>query len=137
VEELLEYPADSAAGLMTTEYVAVPAVGTVHDAFEALRAFEGDPETITDLFVIGPDGEFAGTVPIACLLLTDEETPLKKLSRTHTDHMVSSGLETNVRKVAELFDKYNLRSLPVLDEHEQLAGVIHAEHVIAWLRSNR
>jgi Mg/Co/Ni transporter MgtE len=51
--------------------------------------------------------------------------------------MVSSDLEMPGRKVAELFDKYNLRCLPVLDEHGLLAGVIHAEHVIAWLRNSR
>jgi flagellar motility protein MotE (MotC chaperone)/sporulation protein YlmC with PRC-barrel domain len=137
VEELLEYPPDSAAGIMTTDYVAVPATATVAEAFTAIKSFEGDVETIADLYIISAEGEFAGTVPIACLLLTDAQTPLQNLSRTHADHMLSAGLETNVRRVAEVFDKYNLRTLPVLDERRQLAGVINAEHVIAWLRSNR
>jgi Mg/Co/Ni transporter MgtE len=50
-------------------------------------------------------------------------------------HLVSAPLNANGKKVAELFDKYNLRSLAVLDEHGQLAGVIRPEHVIAWLRA--
>ncbi len=137
VEELLEYAPDSAAGIMTTEYVTVPLEGVVAEALAALRAFDGDPESITDVFVIGPEGEFSGSIALASLLLSGQETRLEELSRGHADHMVSSGLETNVRKVAELFDKYNLRSLPVLDGHKQLAGVIHAEHVIAWLRAGR
>jgi magnesium transporter len=43
-------------------------------------------------------------------------------------------VDDGVKKVAELFDKYNLRSLAVVDDHEQLAGIILAEHVIAQLR---
>jgi Mg/Co/Ni transporter MgtE len=45
-------------------------------------------------------------------------------------------LEANGRKVAELFDKYNLRCLPVLDRDKRLVGVVHAEDVIAWLRTD-
>ncbi|WP_433983289.1 CBS domain-containing protein [Tunturiibacter empetritectus] len=45
-------------------------------------------------------------------------------------------MDANGRKVAELFDKYNLRSLPVIDNEKHLAGVIHAEQVIALLRAS-
>ena len=52
VKELLEFREDSAAGRMTTEYVAVPQSATVADAIRALRGFEGDPETITEVYLI-------------------------------------------------------------------------------------
>ncbi len=132
IEELLEYPEDSAAGWMTTEYVAVPDSGTVRDAVQALQLFEGGRETVTDIFLVSEQGEFAGMVPLALLLLASPEDPLAEM---HEGHSVCVEREANGRKVAELFDKYNLRCLPVLDSHKQLAGVVHAEDVIAWLRT--
>ena len=132
IEELLEYTEDSAAGLMTTDYVAVPESGTVGDAVRALQEFERGAETVTDLFLVSEHGEFAGMIPLARLLLAPADKPLAQL---HEGHVVCAELDANGRKVAELFDKYNLRCLPVLDSHRQLAGVVHAEHVIAWLRT--
>jgi magnesium transporter len=134
VEELLEYESDSAAGLMTTEFLAVPETQTVADAIQAVRQFEGDPETLTDLFLLNPDRHLTGIIALSRLMISSGETPLLQL---HEGRMVSSNLDENGRKVAELFDKYNLRCLPVLDEEKRLAGVIHAEHVIAWLRTGK
>jgi CBS domain-containing protein/sporulation protein YlmC with PRC-barrel domain len=132
VEELLEYEADSAAGLMTSEFVALPSTGTVEDAMTALKAYEGDLDSVTDIFLLDAEGKAEGVVALSRLLLQPRETPLQQLSE---GHMVSSGLDANGRKVAELFDKYNLRCLPVLDEGNALVGVVHAENVIAWLRT--
>ena len=132
VEELLEYEADTAAGLMTSEYVAVLGTGTVEDVMIALKSYEGDLDSVTDIFLLDAEERVEGVVALSRLLLTDRETPLEELSETH---MVSSGLDASRRKVAELFDKYNLRCLPVLDAEKKLAGVVHAENVIAWLRS--
>jgi magnesium transporter len=131
VEELLEYESDSAAGLMTTDYVAVPAGSTVEDARAALRAFEGDLDAVMELFVVSEQGELRAVLPLAKLVLAAGEQSVDTL---HDGHVVSAKLGASGKKVAELFDKYNLRSLPVLDEHKQLAGVIRPEHVIAWLR---
>lgn len=97
----------------------------------AMSAFEGDLESVTNVFVLDGEGCFEGVVPVSRLLLASRDAVLGQM---HEGHMVSSALTANGRKVAELFDKYNLRSLPVLDAKHRLAGVIHAEHVIAWLR---
>ena len=66
------------------------------------------------------------------LLLAKAETPLANLPQ---GHIVTCNVDANGRKVAELFDKYNLRSLPVVDHDKRLVGVIHAEQVIALLRA--
>jgi Mg/Co/Ni transporter MgtE len=58
------------------------------------------------------------------------------LSGLPQGHLVTCSVDANGRKVAELFDKYNLRSLPVVDHDGRLAGVVHAEQVIALLRAN-
>ena len=132
LEELLEYSADSAAGLMTTDYVVLSEDATVEAAIAALSQFDGDILSVTDTFVIDAAGQLKGMVSVAQLILAPRERRLAELYGEHTMH---APLKMNCRKVAELFDKYNLRSLPVLDEEEKLAGVIQAEHVIAWLRT--
>jgi len=132
VEELLDYAPDSAAGLMTTDYVAVGDGATVGDAMRLLKEFEGDLESLTEVFLVTGEGHLEAVIPVTRLALEDWGRPLKEVE---VGHLVSAGLNANGKKVAELFDKYNLRSLAVLDEHGQLAGVIRAEHVIAWLRA--
>jgi len=131
VEELLEFSADSAAGRMTTDYVSAPKGAAVSDAIQALRDFEGDLDTITEIYLLGDEEKLAGVVMLPRLLLATLDTKLAKLSEGHT---VSCTLDANAKHVAELFDKYNLRSLPVVDHHGRIAGAIHAEQVIAQLR---
>jgi magnesium transporter len=133
VEELLEFSGDSAAGRMTTEYVALPATAIVDQAINALRDFEGDIETITDIYLLDEEERITGLVPLVQLLLAKAETPLAELPQ---GHIVTCDVDANGRKVAELFDKYNLRSLPVVDHDSRLVGVVHAEQVIALLRAN-
>ena len=131
VEELLEFSADSAAGRMTTDYVSAPKEATVADAIQALRDFEGDPDTITEIYLLGEDEKLAGVVMLPRLLLSTTDTKLATLSEGHN---VSCRLDADDKEVAELFDKYNLRSLPVVDHQGRVAGAIHAEQVIAQLR---
>jgi len=133
VEELLEFSGDNAAGEMTTDYIAVPADAQVSDAIAALRQFEGDVETVTHIYLIDESEVLQGVVPLVKILLSDGTTPLRELTE---EHIVSCEIKTPGKKVAELFDKYNLRALPVLDQDKKLAGVIYAEQVIAQLRQH-
>jgi len=131
VEELLEFSADSAAGRMTTDYVSAPRDATVAEAIQALRDFEGDPDTITEIYLLGEHQKLAGVVMLPRLVLATPETVLATLSEGHN---VRCTLDASDKEVAELFDKYNLRSLPVVDHSGRVAGAIHAEQVIAQLR---
>jgi flagellar motility protein MotE (MotC chaperone)/CBS domain-containing protein/sporulation protein YlmC with PRC-barrel domain len=134
VEDLLEFSGNSAAGRMTTEYVALPATASVDQAINVLRDFEGDIETITDIYLLDEEERITGLIPIVRILLAKPEMPLSGLPQ---GHLVTCIVDANGRKVAELFDKYNLRSLPVVDHDKKLVGVIHAEQVIALLRATR
>lgn len=131
VEELLEFSQDSAAGRMTTEYVALPATGTTADVHTAIRQFEGDIELITDIYLLDAEERPFAVIPIVHVLLAASTDLLSDLTR---GHLVTCQVDTSGRKVAELFDKYNLRSLPVVDTDRRLVGVVHAEQVIALLR---
>jgi CBS domain-containing protein/sporulation protein YlmC with PRC-barrel domain len=134
VEDLLVFREDSAAGRMTTEYVAVDKGATVADAVRALREFDGDLETITEVYLIDEQGALNGTVPLARMVLALPESRLDELAEPH---FVSCPADAHQQQVAELFDKYNLRALPVLDEQGKLVGVVEADHVIAFLREGR
>lgn len=131
VEDLLEFTGDSAASEMTTDYIALVQHSAVNDAIAAIESFEGDVETLTHIYLIDEQEVLHGVVPLVKVLLAPRESPLTKLT---DDHIVSCDIHATGKKVAELFDKYNLRALPVLDSSKRLAGVIYAEQVIAQLR---
>jgi magnesium transporter len=133
VEELLEHEETSAAGRMTTDFVAVRETATVAETVAALREFEGDADTITEVYLLDEEERLKGIVPLARLLIAEPGTHVKGLSE---GHRVSCGLHARDAEVAALFDKYNLRSLPVVDAHGRVAGAIHAEQVIAQLRES-
>jgi len=130
VEDLLEFSPDSAAGMMTTDYIRVLPEATVAEAVEALRSFDGDADTVAEIYLVTTDDKLKGIITLPSLLLATHADSLSKLVHGHA---VSCGLHDDERHVAQLFDKYNLRSLPVLDAHGKIAGVIHAEQVIAQL----
>ena len=94
----------------------------------------GDRPVLVDAGAPGDGKRLVALIPLVQLLLAASEIPLVELPDSH---IVSCDVNDNGRKVAELFDKYNLRSLPVLDHEKRLAGVIHAEQVIALLREKR
>ena len=132
VEELLEFSGDSAAGRMTTEYLALQHGASVADAVAALRVYEGDVDAVTEAYLLDEEGKIAALIPLVQLLMGAAQTPLDDLPH---GHIVSCNVDANGRKVAELFDKYNLRALPIVDHDKRLVGVVHADQVIALLRS--
>jgi flagellar motility protein MotE (MotC chaperone)/sporulation protein YlmC with PRC-barrel domain len=132
VAELLEFNENTAAGRMTTDYLALPPKATVHDAIERLRTFEGGVETISTIFLVDEQEKLVGAVPLTSLVLAPETTELTALSPTP---VISCHAGANEKEVAELFDKYNLLTLPVVDDDGKLTGVVTADDVISLLRS--
>ncbi|MGA2949539.1 MAG: CBS domain-containing protein [Candidatus Sulfotelmatobacter sp.] len=132
VVELLEHREETAAGRMTTEFLALPVTATVENAIGVLREFEGGVETVGTIYLVDSHGTLAGAVPLAKLVLAKPGTPL--LSMT-SEPLISTHEATSDNEVAELFDKYNLVTLPVIDQHNKLVGVITSDDVITMLRS--
>jgi CBS domain-containing protein len=131
VSGLLEFKENSAAGRMTTEYIALPVTATVQDAIEALRHFEGGIETVSTIFLTDSHETLSGTVPLAKMVLATATTPLLALTK---EPLISCYAEASEKEVAELFDKYNLLTLPVVDDANRLTGVITSDDVISLLR---
>jgi len=132
VTDLLEFKENTAAGRMTTEYLALPLNATVHDAIETLRNFEGGVETVSTIYLLDEKGKLAGAVPLAKLVLAEQNTPLLSLTQ---EPLISCHAGAGEKEVAELFDKYNLLTLPVVDDDGKLTGVITSDDVISLLRA--
>lgn len=131
VEELLEYEENSAGGLMNTEYVALPEETTVAGAMEALKAQEEILENLNTLFLVDPEDHLKAAVPLARLFTAAGSTPLRDLA---AETLIHVDVEERQDRITELFDKYNLLTLPVIDRAGKLAGVITADEVISLLR---
>jgi Mg/Co/Ni transporter MgtE len=133
VAGLMTFEEDTAAGRMTTEYMALRSSAKVSDAIDMLRNFEGGLESVSTIYIIGGGEKLLGQVPLAKIVLATPETPLMLLS---SRHMPTIHPGADEKKVAELFDKYNLLTLPVIDDEGVLTGVITADDVINMLRAN-
>jgi magnesium transporter len=131
VEELLEFDEDTAGGLMNTEYVALPDSATVGDALAALQQNEDLLETLNTLFLVDERERLIASVPLARLFLHQGEVLLRSLA---AETLIQVPVDERQDRVTELFDKYNLLALPVVDEHHKLTGVITADDIISVLR---
>jgi len=131
VEELLEFDEDSAAGRMTSEFVAVGLQATVAQAVQALKAFEGDPENVTEIYLQDEKRVLRGAVPLSRMVMALPETRLAVLTEPR---VISAPAEMKQRELPEIFDKYNLRALPVVNAQGRMVGVVHADQVISFLR---
>jgi magnesium transporter len=132
VVELLEHREETAAGRMTTEFLALPVAATVENAIGVLREFEGGVESLSTIYLVDSHGTLAGAVPLAKLVIAESSTPLLTLLQ---DPLVFTHEAGSDNEVAELFDKYNLMTLPVINQHNKLVGVITSDDVITMLRS--
>jgi len=132
VSELLEFKENTAAGRMTTDYLYFASSANVEDAIQALASYEGAPETLSALYVVDHEEKLVGAVSLASLALAREET---RLSALISQPIISCPGSADEKQVVELFDKYNLLSLPVVDDQGRLAGVITADVVINLLHS--
>ena len=130
VTQLLEFAEHTAAGRMTTEFIAAPETSVVDDAIEALKRFEGSREALATIYLTGPGNRLVGSVPLVRIAISSPAAQLSDLSEPY----VACAPDTPEDEVAALFDKYNLITLAVVDEHGRLTGIITADDVITMLR---
>jgi len=131
VRELLEFEEDTAGGMMNTEFVSLHEHATVADALQALRQNEDLLESLNTMFLVDAHDRLKAAVPLARLFLHEGATELASLT---SDNLVEVQVTEKQDRVTEIFDKYNLLTLPVVDEDGKLAGVITADDVITVLR---
>lgn len=133
VEELLEFSENTAGGLMDTGFLALPQDATVAEAMEALKKSEEIIEDLHYLFLVDDENHLRATVPLAKLFFASGDAPLKEFA---SERLLSIQANLKQNRVAEFFDKYNLLALPVVNEEEELLGVITVDDVVALLRQS-
>jgi CBS domain-containing protein/sporulation protein YlmC with PRC-barrel domain len=131
VRELMEFREDTAGGMMNTEFIALPETGSAMDAVAALKGNEDLLENLNTIYLVDLDGKLCGAVPLARLFLASSGLKLKDVA---VETLIQVNVDEKQNRITELFDKYNLLTLPVTDEDGRLAGVITADDIISVLR---
>lgn len=127
VENLLSYPEDSAAGLMNTDTISVRAQVTVDVVLRYLRRHSELPPTTDKIFVVSANDEFIGLIPFTVLLVSKPSMTVADVMVTEA-HTISA--EMSAHDVAQVFERYDLVSAPVLDEDNRLLGRITIDDVV-------
>jgi Mg/Co/Ni transporter MgtE len=130
VRELLAFNPSTAGGMMNTEFVYVSALSTRDEVLHWMRNQELNLEQLDTIVILDKAGEFSGTVPVARMLLA---APEQQMSGLKTEPLVSVTSDASEKDVFELFDKYNLRMLTVLDDHRHPIGTVTVDDVVSRL----
>ena len=127
VESVLTYNEDTAGGLMDTEVITVRPDITVDVVLRYLRRFEEIPEITDNLFVVNRDDTFAGNLPLGMLLTSAPTTTVREVMNTEV-----RGIDVDLTdsEVAQLFQRHDLVSAPVVDGENRLLGRITIDDVV-------
>jgi len=127
LRELLEYPENTAGGVMTTEYASVIGNISTKEVMNEIRQIADEVETLYYIYILSAEEKLEGVVTIRELLLNDDETMIY-------DYMIKDVVSVDVNEeeteVAKIIAKYNLIALPVVDEREKMKGIITVDDAI-------
>jgi len=126
-KKLYDYPEDSAGGLMTLDYVAVPLGFTVNQALEFIRRKPPSSEIVYYCYAIDDAGHLEGVISTRDLIATPGDV---KISNIMTRELVTVKILTDQEDVAELLNHYDLLALPVVDDNGILRGMVTFDDVM-------
>jgi magnesium transporter len=127
IKDLLGYPADTAGGIMTTEYIALPDHLRVSEAFPLLRKLAPDAEVVYYVYAVDTENRLTGVANLRELIAARDETLLRDIMRKHP---ISVPVDVNQEEVARIVSKYDLVAVPVTDSANHLLGVVTVDDVI-------
>ncbi len=128
---LLEHGDESAGGIMTTQVIASPPDVTALGVIQHIRRTDVHPEAISRVYVVDDERRLVGAVDIATLINARDDQPLEKLMERDP---LAVHPETDQEEAVQIVDKYDLASLPVVDEEGRLLGAITVDDVIDVLQ---
>ncbi|HET7677404.1 MAG TPA: CBS domain-containing protein [Candidatus Limnocylindrales bacterium] len=137
VRGLLGYPEDTAGGIMTTAYIALPATLTAAETIERLRELEPDAETVYYIYVTDEEGRLAGVISLRDLIVARPDTLVRDFM--HPEPVAVPTLADQA-EVAQVVARYNLLAVPVVDDDGRLVGIVTVDDAIdtvlptAWKR---
>ncbi len=121
INEILQYPEDSAGSVMTTEYVKLSPDMTVGDAILRIRRTGVDKETIYTCYVL-QNRLLVGTVSVKSLLLAPSD--LQTIDSIMDTNLITVSTHTDQEQVAQMMSKYNLLAIPVVDGDNRMVGIV-------------
>lgn len=127
INQLLQYPAESAGSIMTAEFVDLKKHMTVGEAFARIRRTAFEKETVYTCYVIDEHRRLEGVISVKRLLVTPDDTILSQVMETNIIKVTTTD---DQELVAHLFAKYGLLSLPVVDHENRLVGIVTIDDVI-------
>lgn len=130
LERNLEYPEETAGRLMQAHFVAVAPFWTVGQVIDYMREADDLPDSFSEIFVVDPSFRVLGSVELSRLLRTQRHVLVETLMET--DRHVVLATEDQ-EEVARQFKRYDLFSVPVVDENQRLVGVVTVDDVVEVL----
>jgi flagellar motility protein MotE (MotC chaperone)/sporulation protein YlmC with PRC-barrel domain len=130
VQELMTYDEETAGGIMTTEFVAVPATLTAAQTIDRLRELEPDAETIYYVYVTDSDERLVGVLSLRDLIVSKPEIVI---STFMFDEPVAVRTDTSQEEVTEVVARYNLLAVPVVDSEGRLEGIVTVDDAMDTL----
>ena len=127
LERNLEYPEETAGRLMQTDFVAVPPFWTVGQVIDHMREAEDLPETFSDIYVVDPSYHVVGGLDLSRLLRTKREVSVEKIMDARPQVVLATA---DQEAVARQFERYDLKSAPVVDADKRLVGVVTVDDVV-------
>jgi sporulation protein YlmC with PRC-barrel domain/predicted transcriptional regulator len=133
VRELLGFDPATAGGMMNTEFLYVSENSTREEVLEWMRKQELNLDQLDTIVLLDSKAQYSGVVPLARLLLAPTE---ERLAVLKMEPVLSLSAEADDKEVFELFDKYNLRMLTVIDKENRPIGAITVDDVVSRLVKN-
>lgn len=127
INQLLNYPKDSAGSMMTTEFVELRARMTVEDAFNRIRATGLDKETVYTCYVTDDSRELIGITTVKDMIIAGNDAVIGDIMITS---IISINTLMDKEEVARLFDKYDFIAMPVVDNENRLVGIVTVDDAI-------
>jgi len=127
INEILQYPDDSAGSIMTTEYVDLSPEMTVRQSGEHIRKTGVDKETINTCYVTDKSKHLIGAISIRTIILADPDAVIGDIMESH---VISVPTSEDKEEVAQMFSKYNFIAMPVVDNEERLVGIVTVDDAI-------
>ena len=131
INELLNYPEDSAGTIMTTEFIDLKVNMTVEDAFAKIRKIGINNETVYTCYVLNIRRKIIGFITVKELLLAEPTELIKDIMETN---VITVNTLDDKEDVAKKFDKYDFIALPVVDKEERLVGIITVDDALDVLQ---
>ena len=132
INNILQYPDDSAGSWMTTEFVDLLPTMTVADAVKRIRRTGTDKETINICYVIDEGRHLLGTVSIRAIILSEDD---EIISDIMNENVISVGTLTDQEDASAVFSKYDLTVVPVVDNENRLVGIITVDDALDVLET--